>query len=202
MPVILPEGIRVPDGSDSYDLTNDLRKMMESAFTIVPVANTTARAALVSALVAAGRGPTSARPLYVDRADAPVGLRLEVTYNGTAWSPYTAGDTGWVPCVNASGFNATGLFLRKVGIQVHVRGAVAPTGSGTLPATFVSIANIPAGFRVSTYTQALHPGQSNTTYPVIFQINPVAGVIQARVAATGAYTTNSAFAPAGWLDAD
>ena len=85
MPNITPEGIRVPTGTDSWDLTNDLRKMMESATTIVPVANAAARTALVAALAAAGRGPTAARPLYVDRADAYVHQRLESTIDGTTW---------------------------------------------------------------------------------------------------------------------
>ena len=69
MPNITPEGIRVPTGTDSYDLTNDLRKMMESATTIVPVANDAGRTALLSALVAAGRPASTTDPVYVHRSD-------------------------------------------------------------------------------------------------------------------------------------
>lgn len=91
MPTILPEGIRVPAGGDSYDLTNDLRKMMESATTIVPVANVGARTALVQALAAAGRAPSVAAPLYVDRADAPPLARLERSSDGATWHALYAG---------------------------------------------------------------------------------------------------------------
>ena len=89
MPTIMPEGFRVPAGADSYALTDDLRKMMESATTIVPVTNIANRTALVAALVAAERGPTPADPLYVDRADAPAGAKLERTTDGTTWGPPT-----------------------------------------------------------------------------------------------------------------
>lgn len=203
MATIMPEGIRVPTGTDSYDLTNDLRKMMESAFTIVPVANTAERGALVAELVAAGRGPTAARPLYVDRADATPTARLEVTYSGSAWAPIQSGDTGWVPCASPSAFNASNLFLRKIGSVVHVRGNVVPTASGSFTTSYVAIAFLPAAFRQSTYVNQLHPGQSNTAYPVAFQINPTGGLIAARVGSgTGAYTTNTQIAPTGWVDAD
>jgi len=49
---------------------------------IIPVPNVAARQAL-----AAASAPTSARPLYVDRADAPLGSRLEVTADGVTFVP-------------------------------------------------------------------------------------------------------------------
>lgn len=87
MPNITPEGYRLPAGTDNYALTNDLRLMMESANTIVPVANITARVNLVAALTTAGRAPTATDPLYVHRADAPLGFELEITKNGSSWQP-------------------------------------------------------------------------------------------------------------------
>lgn len=52
---------------------------------IVPVANVTERAELVDDLNAASVGPSASRPLYVDRADAAPGMRLESTIDGTTW---------------------------------------------------------------------------------------------------------------------
>lgn len=198
-------GIAVPAAGDPFDPDGDMREMAASldTRTIVPVPNEAARTALVSALVAAGRGPNGSRPLYVDRADAPAGLRLEVTYNGTTWAPYAAGDTGWVPCVNSSGFISTGLYLRKIGLVVHVRGQVTPAADGSFTSAFKSIAALPGVFRASTVTRGLHPGVSNTAYQVVYEINPGLGAIRARsVESPAAYSTNSIFAPVGWVDAD
>jgi hypothetical protein len=52
---------------------------------IIPVANATERAQLVADVVAAGH--VWPRPLYVDRADAPAGAKLERTTDGTTWAP-------------------------------------------------------------------------------------------------------------------
>lgn len=140
MPNITPEGIRVPAGGDNYDLTNDLRKMMESATTIVPVANIPARAALVAALVAAGRPPTTADPLYVDRADAPANRRLERSHDGTSWSPIVAGDTGWIDATLVGGWsNLLGNYsptrYRLMAGQVYLEIAIklGTLGAFTLP---------------------------------------------------------------------
>lgn len=54
---------------------------------VVPVANTTARAQLVTALVEAGQGPTTDRPLVVHRSDAPGLHRIEYSIDGTVWVP-------------------------------------------------------------------------------------------------------------------
>jgi hypothetical protein len=58
---------------------------------IVPVANATERAQVVAALVAAGVGPTTTKPLFVSRADAPGLYRLEVTFDGTVFMPVAGG---------------------------------------------------------------------------------------------------------------
>lgn len=88
MPSTMPEGIVVPVGTDAYNLTADLRRMMETATTIIPVANGAARSALIAALTAAGRPPSAADPVIVYRADASSCLRLEASINGTTWEPY------------------------------------------------------------------------------------------------------------------
>lgn len=85
MPILLPEGVRVPATGDAYNLTEDLRLMMESASLIVPVANEAARTALVSALAAAGRPVSTARPLIVNRDDARDGFELEMSTDGNTW---------------------------------------------------------------------------------------------------------------------
>lgn len=51
----------------------------------IPVANTTERAQVVSALNALSLGPTSTRPVSFMRGDAPGLHRLEYTYDGTAF---------------------------------------------------------------------------------------------------------------------
>lgn len=85
MPTTSPEKIVTPTADDAYALTADLRRMMDSARTIVPVANSAERNAVAAALVAAGTPPTTERPLYVDRMDAPGGYTIERTTNGTTW---------------------------------------------------------------------------------------------------------------------
>lgn len=145
MPTILPEGIRVPAGIDPYALTDDLRKMMESATTIVPVANVPARAALVAALVAANRPPSTSDPLYVDRADAATADRLEVTYDGTTWEAFSRQTFVGVPMIGT--WQSSKIFATAVGTLVTVTGTVA-TGSVTVPSgVSQAVGVVPAGYR-------------------------------------------------------
>lgn len=74
--------ITVPAGTDLYNLAPDLKTMAESATVIIPVADTTARAAVVAATT-----PSATNPLYVHRADGTTGFELEVSEDGTAWHP-------------------------------------------------------------------------------------------------------------------
>lgn len=85
MPNVSPEKIRTPAGSDNYALTNDLRLMGESSRTFVPVANTTERAAVAAAMLAAGRPVSATNPLVVMRADAAPGTQAEFSMDGTTW---------------------------------------------------------------------------------------------------------------------
>ncbi|WP_281860245.1 hypothetical protein [Salana multivorans] len=77
--------LTVPLDSDAFDPSGDMRALATSlgGSIIVPVANTTARSALVAGL---GWTPTPARPLYVHRADAGVGRGIEYTTDGTTWT--------------------------------------------------------------------------------------------------------------------
>lgn len=94
MPILTPEKVRTPAGSDPYNLTTDLRLMGESITSVVPVANTTERNALPGQLASAGRPVSNADPLYVHRSDAPVGAQLEYTTDGSTWT--TVGQqVGW-----------------------------------------------------------------------------------------------------------
>lgn len=86
MPGTNARGHKVPLGTEtSVTRATIFEEFAESIRDVVGVANTTARAALVSALNAAGEGPTTARPLVVHRADAPGAHRIEYTVDGTVW---------------------------------------------------------------------------------------------------------------------
>lgn len=104
MPNLSPEKIRTPAGSDNYSLVNDLRLMGESLYSIIPVANTTERAAIVSALATAGRPVSSSSPLTVYRADAASHSRVERSINGTDWFTDSAG-TGIIAPLGGAGQN-------------------------------------------------------------------------------------------------
>ena len=133
--------ITVPAGTDLYNIAADLKTMAESATVIIPVANTTARAA-----VAAATTPSATNPLYVHRADAPTGAELEVSEDGTNWSTILAGPTstttvtmtsGWVEAYSGS----AGKIYRDGG-WAWLEGIVARTSGSSL-----TIGTIPAGYR-------------------------------------------------------
>lgn len=149
MPIWLPEGVRVPDGGDNWDLVRDLQRMIESQITIVSVANKTDRAATVAKFVAAGRPPSTTRPLIVARADAPSGARLEMTINGTTWESIPTGDSGWVATTVRSGWSST-CQTRLTGMEVLARGGFAPGTNGTLTSANLVVGGIPAGHRPSS----------------------------------------------------
>lgn len=145
MPIETAEGIRVPAISDNYALTTDLRLMAESIETVVPVPNVTARTALVSALVAAGRPPSLSNPLYVDREDAAVGLHLERTSDGTNWEAFTASTSSAVPMLGV--WTSSSLTTTANGSLVTISGVVATSG-GTVPAgAWTDIGVVVAGMR-------------------------------------------------------
>ena len=99
---------------------------------IVPVANVTARAQLVTDLVDIGQGPTTARPLYVHRSDASAARRLESTVDGTTWTTHPV-SVGNVTTVT---FDSSGN-----GTLTHNLGWV-PSAFIPLPQTSSSYANV------------------------------------------------------------
>lgn len=78
----------VPLGSE-VSLTRQViyTQFGESIHDVVPVANATERAQLVTDMNAKGKGPSAANPLVVHRADAPGLHRIESTVDGSAWVP-------------------------------------------------------------------------------------------------------------------
>jgi hypothetical protein len=79
MPVANARKHQVPAAGDAPSRAG-IAGPFETINDIVPVADTTDRANVATAI-----GPTASRPLYVHRADAPVGQELEVTEDGTTW---------------------------------------------------------------------------------------------------------------------
>lgn len=78
----------IPLGSEaSFTRATIFKQFGQSINDVVPVANAAERAQVVADLTADGRGPTSARPLVVIRADARGLHRMEYTYDGTVWLP-------------------------------------------------------------------------------------------------------------------
>jgi len=90
---------------------------------VVPVANTTERAQVVSALTAKGRGPSATRPLVVHRADAPGLHRIEYTINGTVWIP-TSGVLDFATKAAADSFGTANGGLLLVGDRARVGGVM------------------------------------------------------------------------------
>jgi hypothetical protein len=74
---------------------------------IIPVANTPERAQYIVDLTAAGFGPTAARPLYFNRADAGGGV--ERTTNGTDFTWITGPGLAWYSQRTADGSDISGV---------------------------------------------------------------------------------------------
>ena len=93
-------GLNIPAGTDAFDPVADFSDLAGSLIgrVVVPVANTTARDALATAVA-----PTTSNPLIVYRSDANAGRQIEYTFNGTAWTPLTAVGTNGLPYAQASG---------------------------------------------------------------------------------------------------
>lgn len=149
MPFIMPEGTRVPSGTDNYDLTTDLRKMAESQSTIVPIANTTMRTSMVNAMIAAGRTPTTMRPLWVDRVDLGAWYALESTTDGSTWK-LVLGETndpfdtpsGYIP------FETTARCIRQGNVVTMAGGMQKSSATTSLAAnTPMQIGSPRVGYR-------------------------------------------------------
>jgi hypothetical protein len=81
-------GHETPDGGDATVSRATIFEAFGNSIRDIPaVANTTARAQKVTDLTTAGEAPSSTKPLYVYRADAPGLHRIEVTQDGSLWLP-------------------------------------------------------------------------------------------------------------------
>lgn len=124
---------------------------------IRPVANTTERAQLVVDLNAAGIGPTAARPLYVDRADAATGQHLERTHNGTAWEAVPSSSSIAIPMIGV--WSASSLVATNVGSLLMVTGTIATTSNTVPGGVSTNVGVVPVGWRPSGEAHATLSGQ-------------------------------------------
>lgn len=144
-------GAQYPTGADEFAPHLDIEGLADSLVgrVVVPVANSTAAAA-----VAAAVSPSASNPLYVHRADAPAGMRTEVTEDGSTWRP--VGMTSWVgeaavPTI-AAGSSANvnvpfpaGYFSIAPIVLVSIRGssqAIATNGSPTTSGVACTVRNL------------------------------------------------------------
>ena len=109
MPLFLPEGVRVPSGDDPYDLTTDLRKMAESTVGVIPVANESARATLLTNLSASGRPASPARPVYVHQSDSGVTWKND----GSGWVPLGAPESFVNGTLNTGTYTSSALIVSR-----------------------------------------------------------------------------------------
>lgn len=117
---------------------------------IVYVANTTARAQLVTE-IASWFTPTSTTPLYVHRGDAPTWAKVEYTTDGSTWIPVNVGvDSGWVAPMtlnSAWDANSTTVRSRLIGNKVRLRGLFRPDAGDMGVGTHGSLGTLATGHR-------------------------------------------------------
>jgi hypothetical protein len=158
------------------DIFNNLGKSANGKL-IVPVATATAAASLITALAGEGFTPSTSQPVFVERADAPAHAKVEMTVDGTTWTPLLMGDTGWTQTglVAGSGwaFAASGtwaaLAYRVIGGVCYVNG----TATKSSWAGNETLATLPVGARPRAQFQthdvrvqstgAIAPAGSGTT---------------------------------------
>lgn len=164
-------GVTVPAGTDVFDPQGDMVDLANSlrSRVIIPVANTTARAALVAAI---DWTPSAAEPLRVSRADAVAGYRDEITYDGgTTW--LTAGSTvgwttfspSWAGVSAGTGGVNTGQVLVQNGLASVLTSLNFGTGGtvgGVATLTLPVATSAPAGSNLGT--AFLYDGSTTTTH--------------------------------------
>lgn len=134
MPSTNARGHVIPSASDlSISRATIFQEFGESIRDVVPVANTTARTTLVSALTAAGETPSSTKPLYVYRQDAPGLHRIEYTADGTNW--VTVSGLQFFASTSArDSWTTTNVALLSVGDECFVSNVIYSwSGSTWLP---------------------------------------------------------------------
>jgi len=158
-------GITIPGASPTttaatplQDLWNNLGKSLNGRI-IVPVTSISARSALVASLTSEGYVVSAANPIYVHRADAPAGFRLEVCDDASSWTAVRAlaqsGVAALEPATLASGTGATNggavvfatPFAAIPDVQVTLRSGQSGTGFLAVRALNVTA----AGFSVYAY---------------------------------------------------
>jgi hypothetical protein len=125
--VLTPLGLNIPAQTDAFDTATDFADLAASfeGRVVVPVANVTARATLATAVA-----PSLSEPLYVHRADAPAGLELEVSTDGTTWRSVFSGDGVVLPLTYSAPYGPMAwqpLTLTKYGKRLIMRGAMTNT---------------------------------------------------------------------------
>lgn len=110
---------------------------------IIPVANATAEAQLVTDLTTAGKAPSATNVLYTDRTDLG-----EVRRNdGTGFKPITGADSGWLdPTSWGLSYNTNSTFkTRKIGGLVVWKGRFMPPSGFITTGTTSPVAVLPSG---------------------------------------------------------
>ena len=121
----------IPAGTDqSITRATIFEDFANSIRDVVPVANTTERTQLASALTAKGQAPAVGKPLLVHRADAPGLHRLEYTVDGTIWLP-ASGALTFASKAAADSFGTANGGLLSSGDECRV-GTTVYRWSGTL----------------------------------------------------------------------
>lgn len=134
---------------------------------VIPVANTTARSQLISALSAAGQPPSVTNPVFVYRADAGDGVEIEYTINGSAWKTIRAvSDTGWVSVTVAPGWTAYSTpLIRRIGDVVYLTGEMLGGESGS------RVFDIPTGFRPRARLAVATARAASTLSTGVYQVS-------------------------------
>lgn len=134
---VIPEEGESPTWRWTLNLSKSIRDF-------IPVADTTARAQLITDLTAAGIGPSSSNPVVVFRADATTGQQIEYTVNGSAWVVVDHRSASAAVSL-AGGITGSATVYRQAGF-IWLEAAVA----GTFTAGAVTtIGTIPSGWRPS-----------------------------------------------------
>ena len=153
---------------------SNLSDLLSSGVRFKRVANTTARTALVSSIGLANI--TVNNPLFVWRADATAGFRLEYTSNGSGWHTVVTSeqDTGWQSVALAAGYTGTAA-VRKQGNRVYVRWSCSTSFAANAAA--LPLFTVPVGYRPLTDVAVALGG--TPLYPWTGRITS-AGAVQVR----------------------
>lgn len=138
------------------------------------VPDVTARAALATAFA-----PTATKPLYVHRQDAPAGVNLEFTTNGTVWDTVRGTPGAYSALPLASNWAQQGGYpaprMRLFQDKTEISGSLLQrTGSGqaTSPGSGFVIATLPTAYRpTSTQIVAASIGVAGSLGPAAISIS-------------------------------